>query len=120
MTQMEFNIFIGNKILECRNILVAKGHDYTDGKDRLSNFKIVAKQCGITPIQVWYVFLTKHLLAIETFVREGEVYSESMEGRFTDAINYLLLGEALMQDLADEDSIKKEVKKIQEAHQDPF
>jgi cyclopropane fatty-acyl-phospholipid synthase-like methyltransferase len=68
-----------------------KGHDYAGEEDALSNFKRNADRLGLTPIQVWGVYFHKHLDAIETYVREGGVPSEPIEGRIQDAILYLYL-----------------------------
>jgi hypothetical protein len=62
-----------------------KGHDYAGEEDALSNFKRNADRLGLTPIQVWGVYFHKHLDAIETYVREGGVASEPIEGRIQDA-----------------------------------
>jgi len=68
-----------------------KGHDYAGEDDALRNFKEQAAEYGLTPEQVWGVFFGKHLKAIQTFVREGDVASEPIEGRIHDAILYLFL-----------------------------
>ena len=61
-----FNYSVG------KAILLSKGNDYTEGgergddsEDRLWNFKEVAKRFGLTPLQVWAVYWTKHNNAIE-------------------------------------------------------
>lgn len=71
-----------------------KGHDYAGDDDALKNFKDQAAQLGLTPEQVWGVFAGKHWAAICTFIKEGDVKSEPIEGRIHDVILYcfLLLG----------------------------
>ncbi len=69
----------------------AKGHDYSGEEDALSNFKNEAKEIGITPEQVWSVYVSKHWSAVKTYVREGEVASEPIEGRLRDVILYSFL-----------------------------
>lgn len=76
---------------------MVKGDDYSrPDVDALSNFKESAHRLGTTPIKEWATHYTKHTMAIERFVRDGCVSSEAIRGRFRDARNYLLLGEALL------------------------
>lgn len=86
MMKEDFDTIVG--------INTVKGHDYAGDEDALANFKETAKATGITPEQAWSVFATKHWSAIMTFVREGDVASEPIEGRIHDVILYsfLLLG----------------------------
>lgn len=80
-------------------ILKQKGADYTrHSADRLANFKRGAEGLGLSPLQVWAVYFSKHVDAIMSFVKTGKVESEAIEGRFDDAINYLYLGEALIRE----------------------
>jgi hypothetical protein len=99
MTVTQFNDIADNCIWECRKLLENKGNDYTDKTDRLSNFNNLADRIGVHPLLVWYVYFAKHIVAIETFVKDQHLTSEPIEARFTDAINYLLLGRALIEDL---------------------
>lgn len=80
----------------CEDLLASKGADYTAGGDRLDNFKQVAKDLGLTPLQVWAVYFRKHIIAIQKFVRSGELADEILQSRFADARNYLDLGWALV------------------------
>ena len=72
-----------------------KGFEYTEGKgnaDRLTNFKTIAKELGISPFIVWYVYFRKHISSIVTFIKTGETKStEPFESRIMDARNYLAL-----------------------------
>lgn len=98
MDTKEFNQFFKQLIDEERTLIEQKGHDYTQGdEDRLINFKRVGSLLGLKPIQVWAVYFYKHVDAILTYVKKGKLESvESLEGRFQDARNYLLLGLALI------------------------
>lgn len=83
----------------CDLLLATKGRDYTQGASdnadydigRLKNFYRNAERLGLRPMQVLAVYLNKHLDAIETFFKSGQLESEPIEGRIQDAINYLLL-----------------------------
>lgn len=68
-----------------------KGSDYAGDEDALANFKLHAGQLGLTPEQIWAVYAGKHYDAILTYVREGDVKSEPVEGRILDMILYLYL-----------------------------
>ncbi len=76
------------------DILFSKGIEYTQGaEDRGANFKRLAESLGVDPLLVWAVYFGKHVDAIYSYVKFGEVKSgEAIEGRFDDAMNYLLLG----------------------------
>lgn len=78
-------------ISECAKVLAVKGHDYTQGGERLKNFYRNGERLGLPARLVLAVYMNKHLDAIETFLRVGAVESEPIEGRICDAINYLLL-----------------------------
>jgi hypothetical protein len=84
----DFDDMIGR----CRDILKVKGVDYTQGgPDRLSNFKETAKFMGLTARQALGTYLYKHVSAIFSFLKRGQVESEPIEGRIADVINYMLL-----------------------------
>ena len=87
-----------------KKIMIEKGHDYTRGdEDKLANFKRTAKECGITPLQVWFVFVHKHWDSICTYIQKGCVSSEPIEGRFNDIRNYMALGLAIIKEQLDKD-----------------
>lgn len=85
-------------------VLSRKGTDYSryirnDDKNRFAanaSFGGVANLLkgreGVDEYVVWFVFLVKHFQAIASWVCERELISEKIEGRFVDAINYLLIG----------------------------
>jgi len=109
MTFEEFDKLIEENHRRRQTIMAPKGRDYTTGDgDRLSNFKQLAELLGISPMQVWATFFMKHITAILSYVREGKVESEGIEGRFDDAANYLDLGDGLRHDLEQEAALKRE------------
>lgn len=73
---------------------------YTIGSDDvLRNFKSVAERIGITPMQVWGVYFLKHIDALTALAKSESIpQAEAIEGRFSDALNYLDLGYALHQE----------------------
>lgn len=79
-------------------IIRSKGNDYTVNDDRLSNYKVIAPFCDVSPLVVWLVYFLKHVTAIATYVKDGCVMSESIEERFIDASNYCKLGYCLVKE----------------------
>lgn len=91
MTRQEFLDLLDRESATIRRINETKGHDYAGDEDALSNFKDEAAEIGITPEQVWHVYAAKHWRSVATYVREGEVQSEPIEGRLRDVILYCFL-----------------------------
>lgn len=92
---------------QAETVVQEKRPQYTlHNEDVLINFKDVAKQMGISPLQAWYVFFHKHLTAVQTFCRTGEVPTsgESLDSRFVDLRNYLDLGYALYKEYQNENN----------------
>lgn len=104
MTKEKFDALVINRIGYCKSIFNKKGPDYTQfSNDRLKNFKDISKMLeNFSPLVVWFIYLQKHMEAIKTYVLYQKVTSDPIEERITDAINYLLLGEALIKDLKEE------------------
>ena len=96
----DFNNLNKEMLKECFKTLDFKGHDYTGAaeEDALANFKLVAHTTGLTPLQVWSVYFHKHVDAIMTFIKKGELKSETIDSRILDAINYLLLLNGLIKE----------------------
>lgn len=80
------------------SIMESKGTSYSGATkevgDRLSNFKRVAAQMGVTPLQCWLCYVLKHVDSVCTFVRTGHE-SEGLRSRALDIANYMILGVAL-------------------------
>jgi hypothetical protein len=98
MNRREFSEFRDKHYAEIAAINDAKGKDYAGDEDALANFKAAARDLGLTPFQVWSVYHHKHQSAIDSFIREGKVESEPIEGRIHDAILYLFLLLGLIED----------------------
>lgn len=94
MNRTEFSMFRDGAYRMIAHLNDTKGHDYAGDDDALANFKEASAQLGMTPEQVWGVYAHKHWSAIQTYIREGDVASEPIEGRIHDIILYgfLLLG----------------------------
>lgn len=82
-----------------RAIRETKGKEYATEEDTLADFKEVAAEAGITPLQCWATYVKKHERAIDTFIREGNVKSEAIYDRIVDVVVYHLLLIGLIEDL---------------------
>ena len=98
MKREEFYEIIDEFTEERRKIQSSKGEAYSGNQDALDNFKRNAVKNGVSPLVVWNIYFSKHLDAIDSFVRGEYKDTESIEGRFMDAINYLELGYGLIKD----------------------
>lgn len=88
-------------------MIETKGREYTGGAeldndlDTLANFKNVAEQTGMTPMQCWGVYFLKHISSIMTFIaspdREADM-AEPIDGRILDARTYLGLLQCLIEE----------------------
>lgn len=101
MNQSEFTSLADQMFDSMRKLLVIKGGEYAGNEDRLGNFKRGAALVGCTPLQVAFIYASKHYDSIATYVRdmaagEDRERSEAMEGRFDDLANYCLLMKAIM------------------------
>jgi hypothetical protein len=79
-------------IKEEMKLLEQKGAEYASDTDALANFKKRAEDIGIGPKQILWIFLSKHLDSIKSYIKKGNIVSnEPIEGRVQDARNYLFL-----------------------------
>ena len=104
MTTDELLNLVGEMVDKEEELLKSKGKDYSGDKDTLQNFKSLSLLMEITPLQVWGVYFLKHVLAIMQFIKDKRLCSEPIDGRITDARNYLALLQALIEE-------KKEIDK---------
>ena len=103
MKQEQFDILLSQTVESINNLLKVKGGEYASDQDRLSNFRRGAALCGITPLQVAFIYASKHYDAIATYIRDDasgteRQRSEGIEGRLDDLINYAILIKALVVD----------------------
>lgn len=98
MTSIEFDTLITSLNQSRKEIVEKKRPEYTEGnEDVLHNFKMVAKEIGVTPIQAWYIYFRKHVASISQFGKDPKrQLSEPIQGRIADAMNYLELLYALI------------------------
>lgn len=85
---------------ECLETAEKKGRDYSGTADSLSNFKRNAERLGMTKYQVWAIYCAKHIDSIFNSIKHApefpQVESEPLRGRVVDAITYLTIFLALI------------------------
>ena len=92
MTAKEFLEFYEKLVEEEKKIFTLKGKEYSGEINRFSNFERIAEELGLHPIEVLWVYATKHKDSISTFIKEKKVHSnEDIIGRIHDLRNYLAL-----------------------------
>jgi len=89
----------------------SKNKEYAHSTDALANFKRNGERLGVVPEMVLAVYMNKHMDSIDSMVQKivktgqlnSETLSEPLDGRFIDAINYLILMYALMKERDDKE-----------------
>lgn len=101
MQQDQFALVVQETITSTAKLLLLKGEEYAGSEDRLANFKRGAALTGTTPLQVAFIYASKHYDAISTYIRKDaqaqvQQLSEPIEGRLDDLINYCILMKAII------------------------
>lgn len=103
MTQETFNQIVEHRIRTIRMVLAAKAKEYARG-DRLHNFKRSAAFMMASPEMACFSFAMKHFTSVADMVDDVEAGAqptpELAKEKIGDAINYLILLEALMEERA--------------------
>lgn len=103
MNISDFNNVVDETVKATAGLLVVKGGEYANDADRLANFKRGSALTGATPLQVAFIYASKHYDGIASYVRtaaqgQPRASSEPIEGRFDDLINYCILMKALIRE----------------------
>jgi hypothetical protein len=92
MTFDDFNRFQLELIDEVLKMRDTKGKEYANSTNRFANFDRLSEQLGLTNIQIAWVYIAKHLDAIQNYIKTGKSFStEPIRGRIVDALTYLTL-----------------------------
>lgn len=99
MGNREFQKRVQETFAQIETLTASKGEEYAEGRaasNQHANFDHEATELDMSPEKVAMVYLGKHMSSIKSWVKglEGQTSvtaSEPMEGRFNDAILYLLL-----------------------------
>lgn len=105
MKTTEFDIVVNHRLDECKRILIEKAKEYAKGDDdRLHNFNKAAQITGECREKALFGFFLKHLVSVIDIVDNMNLdpkYIPSKpltEEKIGDAVNYLLLLEASIED----------------------
>ena len=106
--------FFRSEFEKMMQISSTKGVEYAnDDLDANNNFKEISKSLGVTKEAVLWIYVKKHLQAIESYIRKGMVFSnEPIEGRVHDAILYLFILLSLLEEDRAEEISKTDDKTI--------
>lgn len=100
MNIKEFNKVLDARIKKTRNILLAKGKEYSYPDDVLHNFKKVAAFRGITLEGALMGMVIKHIAALDDFVSRAHLDNsptlEQWEEKLDDIICYMHLLDAVV------------------------
>lgn len=106
MTFEEFDKFQDELWKECIKMRDTKGKEYAHDADRFANFRRLSKKLEISDIKVAWVYVTKHLDSIESFIKTGKTYStETIRGRFVDVMVYMSLMAGMVEEASQNQSI---------------
>lgn len=105
MKTEEFKEIVQEAFTQCCDLLTIKEKDYSDGKDRLVQFKRAAALAGVTPVEACAGMMAKHTTKLYTMLedmRGGETFTrEQFEETLNDHTNYLFLLKAILIDEGD-------------------
>lgn len=102
MTFPEFDTFSEKLLNQVVNMKNSKGKEYANSEDRFANFDRLSERLGVSNTIVGWIYLTKHLDAIESYINHSRTYSgETIQGRIVDAICYLTLIAGMIQEQED-------------------
>ena len=98
MNATKFTEVVDNQLSRCRSVLLQKGNLYSEGDDRLGNFKKAANLQGTTPTTALLGIYSKHIVCLSDLIPSSAVAIEQWDKTITDSINYLLLLRALIEE----------------------
>ena len=100
MNKKEYDKLRTKFIEETLSLSDTKRIEYTEGNHNdnvLWNFDSISSNLGIAPIEVLSVYLSKHISSLFSYFKTRKTYSEPIEGRVQDIINYLILMVAMIE-----------------------
>lgn len=103
MNHSEFNKLLNEIVIRTTNVLATKSAEYSTDTDKLHNFKRAGKMLQCSPEKALVGMWTKHVISILDIVdgntaKSYDEYIKTVEEKITDAINYLILLEALIKE----------------------
>lgn len=102
MTATEFDRLLEQRIDRMRAVLASKAVEYASNEERLYNFKSAEGLDDRHPAQVCWGYLLKHLLSVrrlsDATASGSSVPLEVIDEKIGDAVNYLVLLEAILKE----------------------
>lgn len=99
MTNQEFTDVFDRRMELARKVLVKKGEEYASNTDRLHNFKQAGAMLGESPEQALWGMNAKHIISMQDMIKAPDTVTEAQaDEKIGDAINYLILLEALLKE----------------------
>ena len=113
MNVADFNVMLKERIEATERVLASKNKEYASDKDKLHNFKRAGDMLRQVPEQALVGMWTKHIISLLDIVDNinkdeelalvqiclgGGLTKEMLEEKIGDAINYLILLEALIKE----------------------
>lgn len=112
MKHTRFEKIFNRRVKLTRDVLASKNAEYASDADKLHNFKRAGAMLNCTPEKALIGMWTKHIISLLDIVDEldkkcgtnqncfpafdGDAYMEKIDEKIGDAINYLILLEALI------------------------
>jgi hypothetical protein len=119
--EFEKNIFKPT-IKKLEQLLEKKGYEYREGEsnDIHANFNNEAKKLDVSSFLILSVYMNKHISSIMTYIKDRvhnrplKSYSEPIEGRILDLINYMMLLLGMIKEFEDKDrqNLKDQAKEM--------
>lgn len=109
MSPEDFDKLVNRMVQEETKVSKTKGKEYTQGgDDRLKNFKDTAKDLGLDPLNVCFIYMKKHIDSITSYIKHGrKIFSdETIESRIKDIRVYCCLLRALVEEAIDVETIR--------------
>jgi len=104
-----FNRLVGEFALKEGKLLSYKAGEYSDGVDRIQNFREMAAIMGCTPAEVALMYMLKHVQAVTHQIKHKKYVwawegpqGEGLKQRMADIRNYVLLLAACIDEEAEQ------------------
>ena len=98
MNKTHFNEFFKHIVEEVKQTRDSGQDEYASPSNVFEDFVQTAELTGTTPAMVLYTFLNKHMRGIGAFIRGQKSQREDVTGRIKDAIVYLMLLWAMVEE----------------------
>jgi len=100
MNNQEFMMEVEKSFIRSKKLLILKEREYSDGKDRLIQFKKTGYMESKYPTETLFSMADKHISSIADMVKDPMAYSlKQWDSKITDLRNYTFLLDALLRDM---------------------